>query len=316
MATSTMRVAAAAAFLALLGLTGCDAGVTGGGASPTGASPTGASPTGASPTGSAGTGEVPGSEDCFVGEYQVGTITGRDSVDVNGQQATVSGAVSGLRLSVTRAGAWTLTGSDGRAVFTVAGYQVTGTINGQSHGTFARDGSRYTFQQSGATGTVVLSLPSLGEQRVPMETVGPALAPTGTATVTCAGDRVTLDSASVKVELTRTGSAGGGGAPAPTASTGGGSGGTGGPLVFDDSARQEIIACGNRVVVVNGSANRLTFTGTCASLTVNGSASVIEVGTVGVITVNGHGDLVVYGGGPAGKPTINDNGAGNQIEPR
>jgi hypothetical protein len=299
----TVRTASAVAFLGLLGLTGCAAGVKDG--SPDGAGGTGQVSGSAKTTGPVG-GAQPGSEDCFTGDYTITTITGRQSVDVQGTPTTVAGTVSGLTLSLTRAGAWTLTGTNGKAQFSAAGYTVTGTINGQAQGSYARSGTQYVFEQRGATGTVVLSVPVAGEQRVPMESVGQALAPGGRATVTCAGDRVTLDSESAKVELTRTGggtdATGATGAPAPA-----------GALVYNDSAGTATLACGGRAAVINGSANHLTLTGTCASLTVNGSASTIEVDSVATVTVNGHDVVVVYAGS---KPAVHDNGARNHIEQR
>src|SRR5688572_13315574 len=63
-------------------------------------------------------------------------------------------------------------------------------------------GATFEFEQDDVDGTVTLTAPA-GEQEYDMEVVGPALAPGGSATITCQPDRVDFVSTSVTMTLSR-----------------------------------------------------------------------------------------------------------------
>ena len=137
-----------------------------------------------------------------------------------------------------------------------------------------------------------------------MDEVGPALAPSGEATLTCGDGALTISSESVELDL-RAAGAQTSEAPAPSAPSGGG-----GTMTISDSGLTRTVDCAGQAVVISGSANKLTFTGTCASVTVNGARNEVSIADVAVIAVNGTFNEVTWS---AGDPKTSNNGQGNTI---
>jgi hypothetical protein len=79
------------------------------------------------------------------------------------------------------------------------GGQPAARIRSTSH---RRAGNAFVFEEKSADGTVTLSTP-LGSRGYDMEDVGSALAPTGTATITCRPGGAEFVSESVTMDLRR-----------------------------------------------------------------------------------------------------------------
>lgn len=142
--------------------------------------------------------------ECPTGTYDVATLTGKQAVDVQGQQVTFGGTVSGLSLTMDDA-TWKLTGDDAKVKINIAGVTaLDATINGTASGTYAKSGSQYQFVLQDSSGTATVALGGVGSQQLDMNVVADAIAPRGRATINCTPTGATLDSDSVTLELKRT----------------------------------------------------------------------------------------------------------------
>jgi hypothetical protein len=243
---------------------------------------------------------------CPVGDYEVTSISGKGGTQVNGIPITVSSA-GALKLELTEGGTWQLSGDGATVTLQASGVSAEATVDGTAEGVYSKVGEDYAFRQEKATGKVTLKEPIAGTSSLPMADVGPALAPAGTAKLTCGDGTLTIASESVTLELRRVG---GGGASTPP-STGSGGGASGGPtLTLNDSAQTKTVDCAGRNVSLNGSANKLTFTGSCGAISVNGSRNEITLEKVGQISVNGSANKITWA---SGDPKVSNNGTGNTI---
>lgn len=250
---------------------------------------------------------APQAGSCPVGDWQVTTITGKSGANVGGVPV-VAKSGAGFTLSLAQAGTWTLKGDNATVTLEAGGVSVEATINGTAEGEYAKIGSGYQFRQQRATGKATLKQPVGGVSSFSMDQVGPALAPTGKATLTCGTDSLQLTSESVVLNLKSTGTAGPG--PGTTTTTTGASGGGAGTLTIADSAQTRTIDCAGRDVALNGSSNKLTFTGTCGTVALNGSRNELTIASASQISVNGSFNKVTYS---SGNPKTSNNGTGNTI---
>lgn len=240
---------------------------------------------------------------CPVGEWAVTTISGKSGASVGGVPI-VAKSGSGFTLSLTAANTWTLTGDNATVTLEGGGRSVNATVNGTAEGDYAKTGETYTFRQQRASGRVTLDQSVAGVSSWSMDEVGPVLAPSGQATLTCGADTLEISSESVVLALR----AAGGGAPTTEVSEPPAQGG--GTLTIDESGTTKTVDCAGQDVVISGSANDLTFTGTCASVTVNGSSNEVKIADVGEIAVNGSANKITWSDGD---PKTSDNGQGNSI---
>jgi hypothetical protein len=276
----------------------CDS--NGGTASPTSDQPTGTSTeqTTSSPPASEG--------QCPVGEWAVTTISGKSGANVGGVPI-VARSGSGFTLSLTAANTWTLAGDNATVTLEGGGRSVGATVNGTAGGDYAKTGETYTFRQQSASGQVTLDQEVAGVSSWSMDEVGPVLAPGGQATLTCGAGTLEISSESVVLALRAVDGGTGSGTPTSETPEPGGSGGT---VTIDESGLTRTVDCAGQGAVINGSANKLTFTGTCASVTVNGSQNEVKVADVSEIAVNGSANTITWS---AGDPKTLDNGQGNSI---
>jgi hypothetical protein len=82
------------------------------------------------------------------------------------------------------------------------------------------------------------------------------------------------------------------------------------------SARKGTFTCaGNTVVAISGSANDITLTGECKSVSVAGSANKVSMDGVGELNVSGSSNNVTWkrASGDAKKPKVNTVGVGNKV---
>jgi hypothetical protein len=115
----------------------------------------------------------------------------------------------------------------------------------------------------------------------------------------------------VELELKSTGSGGGSSAPTTsTSSTSSGGSSGGGALTFTESGRTESVECAGRDVAINGSANKLTFTGECATVSITGSRNEIGLERAAAIEVTGSLNTVTWS---TGTPKTSNTGTGNKI---
>ena len=303
---------ATAAALGLLSLVTACGGTSTAGSPASG--PSSEAPADTTTSGAAGAPAPVGGAGCPVGEYQVTKITGKSGAQVNGVPVTArSGA--GFTLALTADGKWTLTGNNATVTMEAAGLSVDATVNGTAEGDYAKVGATYAFRQGHATGKVTLKKAVAGVSSWPMDQVGPALAPGGQATLTCGQGTLALESESVVLDLKSTGggaTGGGGGAPAPTPTGGGSSGGSSGgaSLTLVDSSMTKTIDCAGRNVAITGSANKYTFTGSCAEVAIKGSKNDVKIGTAAAITVTGSFNHVTWSDG---NPKTSNTGTGNSL---
>ena len=123
----------------------------------------------------------------FVGKRSVNSPFG--GVDLAGR-----GPGIGLEFAGSR---WTFRGVDAsRCAAARWGIKGTLRVNGSARGRLLRaPGERLRFRQTGSRGTVTLA--GLDQKFVlPVSVVAPAVVPDGRAKIVCAGDRLTIDSAS------------------------------------------------------------------------------------------------------------------------
>lgn len=249
--------------------------------------------------------------ECPAGSYEVGSITAKDSVDVGGQQVQVA-EVTGLTLEFTEDGGWTLAGDGATVSISAGGLSASATMDGTASGTYTKSGDQYAFTQDAAQGRITLASPVAGVDSIPMSDFGPAIAPNGTATITCTDTGLTLTAENATLELT--GGAGGGtsgdtgSAPAPGAEPPGG--GDPAPALINASGQTASYSCSGSPVTINGSDNHFTFTGACPALNVNGDSNEITVANVRALNVNGSQNRLTWTGK---EPVVNNNGSGNSI---
>jgi len=278
-------------------LTGCDSG--GGAAGSPSSQPAGTSSEQTSSSEAAGNGQCP------VGDWAVDTISGKSGANVGGVPITAKSG-SGFTLSLTEDNTWTLAGENAKVTLESSGLSVGATVNGEAGGDYAKSGETYTFRQQSASGQVTLDQAVAGVSSWSMDEVGPALAPDGQATLTCGDGTLEISSESVVLALT---AVDGGDAPTsapaePTEQSGGG------PVSINESGLTKSVDCAGQGVEISGSANKLTLTGTCTSVSVNGSRNEVTIADVGEIAVNGSFNTVTWS---AGDPKTSNNGQGNTI---
>lgn len=253
-----------------------------------------------------------GAGECPVGSYQVASITAKESVTVGGEQLSAAD-VQGLTLEFTADGTWELTGDDATITVTAAGLTADATLDGSAAGRYAETGGEYTFSQDSADGQITLDQPVAGIDSIPMDEFGPAVAPSGTATLTCSDTGLTVDAENAVLELTGAGAeppATDAEPPTDVAPPTGAEPPTGGaPMVINATAQTKSYTCSGEAVTINGSANNFTFAGGCEAVIINGSTNKITV-SAEVITLNGSHNQIAWTGT---KPRVNDNGVGNNV---
>ncbi len=246
--------------------------------------------------------------ECPSGEYQVASITAKDGVDVSGQDVRVAD-VKGLTLAFAD-GTWTLTGKGATITVSASGLTAGATLDGTATGDYAKAVDGYAFTQKSAEGKITLDQPIAGITTIPMSEFGPAVAPSGTASIACTGAGATVTAENATLELTGGSGAGGSTGIAPGEPTSGGGGGAPAPAVLNSSAQSGSYTCNGGPVTINGSKNQLTFVGDCKLVTVNGSGNQITVESADAVTVNGGQNRVTW---IQSEPRVNDNGQGNTV---
>jgi len=312
---STFPVPTRAALLATLAtalLGGCSVGVQdGSGGSATAAPP--AAPGGAggpdsstNPDNAAASGQpAPPSGECFLGRHAVRSIVGRETIDTPAGPAKPSGNGGSLLVDFRPDGRWTLS-SDGSkpAAFAVGPYTATATIKGQADGTYARVGEQFAFRQRTASGSVLLAS-TAGSYRTTMESLAPALAPSGTATVTC-GQTVRLVSETVELTLTPLAPPPGGrppGSPPP------GGGAPEAPAVISRAGTTGTFDCRDHTVTISAAATRLHLVGRCPRVEITGAGNEVTIDLAGTISVTGTRDKVTWHDGLDGRqPSVTTTG--------
>ncbi len=138
--------------------------------------------------------------DCPVGSYTVSAIAPKDAAHTAAGRLQVTGGQS-IRVVLDSDGTWALS-DDGSEPLTVSadGRRAEGRLNGRISGTYAKDGDRYAFAQTAADGEVRVTSKH-GDATLPLAVVGPALAPTGSVTLTCSATGLSVDSENVLLTL-------------------------------------------------------------------------------------------------------------------
>jgi hypothetical protein len=179
-------------------LTGCTVGA------PDSPSTTTAAPATSTPSSTTTPGGT-AADECPAGSYKVSTLTGKQSVDIQGQQVTFGGTASGLTLGLDDT-TWKLSGHDAKVKINVTGVtELDATINGSAYGTYTKSGSQYQFVLEDSSGTATVALAGVGSQQLDMNVVADAIAPRGRATINCTANGATIESDSVTLELERFG---------------------------------------------------------------------------------------------------------------
>ncbi len=247
--------------------------------------------------------------ECPAGTYQVESITAKDSVTVSGQEVQVAD-VEGLTLAFAADGTWQLTGKGATISVSASGLSATATLNGTATGSYAKSGDSHVFTQKSAKGRITLDQPVAGVSSIPMSEFGPAIAPSGAATIACTDTGATITAENASLELT----GGGQGAeppadPAePTAAEP--PAGEPAPAVFNSSGQTGSYSCTGGPVTINGSGNTLTFSGTCKAVNVNGDSNQVTIASAGTVNVNGAQNHLTW---TESEPQVNNNGQGNTV---
>jgi hypothetical protein len=204
--TRRTHAVALVALLAAALAAGC-----GGGAEPTGP-PAAAAPSGTPSGAPAGqlsspaatpTPAAPDPNTCFLGSFEVVSITSQQGVATSVGTIRAAGGGGSLVLDLRPAGTWRLSSDGSRPVtFEVGPYTVDARIDGTLDGSYRRAGTSFVFEPGDAQGTATLTTP-VGSREYDMDEVGPALAPDGTATITCQPDGAEFRSESVTMTLKR-----------------------------------------------------------------------------------------------------------------
>jgi hypothetical protein len=140
---------------------------------------------------------------CLKGSFVSSSFKGRRSFDSPFGQIALSGRGRGLGLTF-EGSRWTFRGVGSRPMRGRAlGIKGTLKVNGSSHGRLvATPGGVVRFRTSGTRGTVTLA--GLGtEFELPVSVVDDAIVPDGPAKVSCGGGRLTIDSRSGVLRMTR-----------------------------------------------------------------------------------------------------------------
>jgi hypothetical protein len=140
---------------------------------------------------------------CLKGRYVSSSFKGRRSFDSPFGQIALSGRGRGLGLAF-EGRRWTFRGVGKRPMRGRAlGIKGTLKVNGSAHGRLvATPGGGVRFRTGGTRGTVTLA--GLGtEFELPVSVVDDAIVPDGPAKVSCGGGRLTIDSRSGVLKMTR-----------------------------------------------------------------------------------------------------------------
>jgi hypothetical protein len=85
-------------------------------------------------------------------------------------------------------------------------------------------------------------------------------------------------------------------------------------VVIDDNAKTETIDCAGNDVTVDGNLNKLSLTGECRNVDVNGNGNVVGVEAAVAISLLGNRNTVTWRRGVAGKdPRVSNLGNGNTV---
>lgn len=248
-----------------------------------------------------------GAGGCPSGEYEVESLTAQDAVTVSGQQVRVAD-VQGLTLEFTAAGEWVLTGDGATITVSASGLTASATVDGTASGSYAKSGDSHVFTQQSAQGQITFDQPIAGISSIPMSEFGPAIAPSGTATITCTDAGATISAENASLELT--GGSGAAGAEPTGAEPAEPPAGEAAPAVINSSGKTASYNCTGGPVSINGSNNTLTFTGSCGAVNVNGSGNGVTVASAQAVNINGAQNRLTW---TETEPQVNDNGRGNTV---
>jgi hypothetical protein len=260
------------------------------------------------------------SAECPVGRYRVTKMTPGPAVDTGDYDVRLSGGTS-MTIEFTAAGKWTLSDDGGRPLRAtvsapgVGSVSGTATVRGELTGAYARSGSDFAFTRNGGSGSVALRSPA-GNDRKSITAVGEALAPSGTATITCSGDKATVKSENVTMTLKRTDGGGEGGTDGGDTSGGGGSGASAGggesagALVLRGTSRVHNVNCAGRDIVVTGRSMTVNLGGKCPKIRVTGDQNTVNIDQTDSVVITGTSNVVNVAGGRA---KVDDRGSSNVI---
>jgi hypothetical protein len=279
----------ALAVLALVAVSGCEAGVRDGGQ----AAPS--SPA-ATPSATGGT-----TADCHVGSFEVTEIASRRGIPSAIGDLTVASSGGGFRLELTADGAWRLTASGDKPLTVQAGgISAQGTAKGEVRGRYARSGDKLAFTRESASGSVTVQ--ASGQSRtVSMDDFAAALAPDGATTVTCGANEVRLTSEAVVLTLARTGA---------TASPAAGAG----LLTITGAVRPHDEECGGRNVLVQTTGAPVRLRGDCPRVEISGRSNTVDIDRVDELVVTGSANTVTWTSGLTRPEPAVQPGSGNTVK--
>jgi hypothetical protein len=85
-------------------------------------------------------------------------------------------------------------------------------------------------------------------------------------------------------------------------------------VLISDDGRTETIECAGNDVTIDGNLNKITLTGECRSVDVNGNGNAVQVAAAAAISSLGDGNTVTWYRGVAGKdPRVSNLGNGNSV---
>jgi hypothetical protein len=144
-----------------------------------------------------------GAQLCASGTLLVEEIRTTSFPGLDLSSAMVRATGGNLELELRRDGTWLLHDDGSDAMRIQAGpFTARFTADGAIEGRYRRNGYAWELTHSSASGDARLTLPIVGATEIPLAGMQPSLVPDGRATITCDGDRVTIESRPAAFSMT------------------------------------------------------------------------------------------------------------------
>jgi len=140
---------------------------------------------------------------CASGRFLVEQIRTTSFPGLDLTSSTIRATGGSLELELRRNGTWRLY-DDGSDAMRIQAGPITArfTADGSIEGRYRPDGNAWEMSHTRANGDARLTLPIIGATEMPLAGMKPSLVPDGRTSITCDGDRVTIESRHAAVSMT------------------------------------------------------------------------------------------------------------------
>jgi hypothetical protein len=144
-----------------------------------------------------------GAQPCASGTLAVEQIRTASFPGLDLTSTTIRATGGNLELELRRDGTWRLSDDGSRSMRIEAGpFTARFTADGSIEGRYRRDGDVWELTHSSASGDARLTRPFVGATKIPLAGMQSSLVPDGRTTITCEGDRVTIESRPAAFSMT------------------------------------------------------------------------------------------------------------------